>query len=615
MKLFKSNMIKIISLVIVLALIGVMNFKNNNIETQVVNKVRDYYSKKDSSVTIMSNDGLNFIKIDNGNLEYYDREMRILNTVKIPFLKNDIQTIDWYRNEVVFSVRRDIEKGSISIFRLKRDTLDFTKVNLDEYILYEVEGLINSSNEYYVKYEAKNSVNENHRFYGYLDLKTNKVISLVEIESENPHDIYIGNKRVFKVNMGDENITVADHNNNVIMSYPRALYSHEYSSSSRFKKLVNYKALVNNRLIYINPTKDLYGRLYLYDVGIGKSKVLNYTLKGNVTNLIPIGENAVIVVYGSDGKSDLYDPNNEFPLLKDNLHLVENTEILKVTQDGNIIQYYLYEGNTSFSRIEVINLKTQSKFTLKEYKPYIEFCKEEMKIKDTNGKNIYYYLLSHKDESSRPYAIFVHGGPFTRYDLSGYEDLQLMLFELGFEVILLNFHGSTGNGVEYYENAGENIVQSTINNIDEVIDWIKLKKEGNQIVVLGSSYGGYATMLAKMDLKSKIDVAIAIAPGSLDDFKLYNFKVFKGLFSSPFYDNFHSALTTEEEIAIVYNANDPQLIKPKNWSEVALRNKNIRILKTFNKGHTISVNDSKSILRYILGKLNFKAESMNLTKW
>lgn len=603
MKLFKSNTIKIISIIIFLILIGLNYLKNNNIETQVVNRVSDYYNNFDKSVTIMSNNGLNYIKIDKDNIEYYDKNMKILNKVKLPFMQNEINTIDWYTDEVIFSTRRDIEKESISIFRLKLDTLDFLKINLNNCFLYEVEGLINSSNEYYVKYELINGASKNPRFYGYVDLKTNKVVPLVEIKSENLHDIYIGNKRVFKVTMGDDNITVTDSNNDIAMSYPRALYSYEYSASSRFKKLVNYKVVDNNRLIYINPNVDLYGRLFIYDVVINKSKVLDYVLKGNVTNIIPIGENALIVVYGSDGKSDLYDPNNEFPLLKENLDLIENTEILKATQDGNIIQYYIYEGNTSFSKIEVVNLKTQSKITLKEYVPYIEYSKEEMIIKDKNGNDIYYYLLSHKDKSSRPYAIFVHGGPFTRYDLSGYEDLQLMLFELGFEVVLLNFHGSTGKGIKYYENAGENIVQSTINNIDEIIDWIKSKKEGKQIVVLGSSYGGYAAMLAKMDLKSKIDIAIAIAPGSLDDFKLYNFKVFKDLFSSSAYDSFQSALTTEEEIAIVYNPNDPQLTKPKNWSEIALRNKNIKILKTFKKGHTLSIEDSKIILSYILRNL------------
>ena len=98
-------------------------------------------------------------------------------------------------------------------------------------------------------------------------------------------------------------------------------------------------------------------------------------------------------------------------------------------------------------------------------------------------------------DAATPMVLLVHGGPWAR-DRWGYNPMHQWLANRGYAVLSPNFRGSTGFGKgfinagnrEWYGKMQDDLVDATKWAIDNDI------AEEDRIVIMGGSYGGYATL-------------------------------------------------------------------------------------------------------------------------
>lgn len=566
-------------------------------------KFISYYSQPIETFYWMTDNGDCLYRIENNNLCLYTTDLTPINQVQLPFTDEDVYTVDLFSDKfLIISVTNHLENAIQKLYRVDLTNRNVTCLNTEPNTIYEIDGFYTNPNALYVKYiSLDNNSSAEKRYYGYMDPKTGKCTPISEITEDNKFDIYAQEQLILKLNMEKSDVDVQDASGKALFSFPRALYSKQYASSNRFRKLMNYEVFSSNTIYYIDPNKSIYGTLMKFD-GISQNAFeIPHLLKGNVTGILQLENDGLLINYGDDGYCELYDPNASNLMIRDLIANNDNMEILKVSSDSTKVLFLknATNGNTS---LQYSDLKAKKNSILSNYKHLIPFKKLSTTIKDEKNRDLQFYLMKHEDTLKRPVAIFIHGGPFSRFDQTGFDESHLLLYELGFNVIQLNFHGSTNLGLSYYKNAAPNIAKATVENVSTVLSWIETQPtmDSDQIALLGTSYGGYATMICKMAMNEKIKVAVAMLPASIDDFSLYQFDVFEDLLKGPSnYDNWELAKTTNQPIGIVFAPFDSQLRGSKDWNKVSRDNKNIHILKTLGSKHTVSLRDFKHVVYYI----------------
>lgn len=115
-----------------------------------------------------------------------------------------------------------------------------------------------------------------------------------------------------------------------------------------------------------------------------------------------------------------------------------------------------------------------------------------------DGLPIMAYLTTPKDKGARslPLVVLVHGGPWSR-DEWGFDPTVQFLASLGYAVLQPQFRGSTGFGIHHFRKS---FGQWGLSMQDDLTDGVlSLVKQGvvdpGRVCIMGSSYGGYATMM------------------------------------------------------------------------------------------------------------------------
>lgn len=123
---------------------------------------------------------------------------------------------------------------------------------------------------------------------------------------------------------------------------------------------------------------------------------------------------------------------------------------------------------------------------------------EPVRYKARDGVEIPAYLVTPKglEAKNLPTIILPHGGPWAR-DYFGYNSLAQFLANRGYAVLSPNFRGSTGYGKKFL-NLG-NKQWGTGSMQHDLTDGVKyLVDKGianpKEVVIMGGSYGGYATL-------------------------------------------------------------------------------------------------------------------------
>jgi dipeptidyl aminopeptidase/acylaminoacyl peptidase len=158
--------------------------------------------------------------------------------------------------------------------------------------------------------------------------------------------------------------------------------------------------------------------------------------------------------------------------------------------DHKPIEYYLYERKEQKATYLFSNNKALAEYKLQEMQSLV--------IKARDGLDLVSYLTlpATPHKKPLPMVLYVHGGPWVR-DSWGYNSTHQWLANRGYGVLSVNYRGSAGFGKDFL-NAGNKEWSGKMH--DDLIDAVNWAvKEGiadaKKIVIMGGSYGGYATLV------------------------------------------------------------------------------------------------------------------------
>ncbi len=97
-----------------------------------------------------------------------------------------------------------------------------------------------------------------------------------------------------------------------------------------------------------------------------------------------------------------------------------------------------------------------------------------------------------------PLIIMPHGGPYGVRDKLEYNDEVQLLANRGYAVLQPNFRGSGGYGEAFFELGTGQMGRAMQDDLDDAMDWAVNEGLANpaRVCVVGSSYGGYASLWA-----------------------------------------------------------------------------------------------------------------------
>ncbi|MBX3103869.1 MAG: S9 family peptidase [Cryobacterium sp.] len=112
-----------------------------------------------------------------------------------------------------------------------------------------------------------------------------------------------------------------------------------------------------------------------------------------------------------------------------------------------------------------------------------------------DGHTVHGWTLSPKGEGLHPVLLNIHGGPYTQYTGTVFDEVQVYV-EAGYAVVMCNPRGASG-----YGQAHGRAIRHQMGTLDftDIIDFLESALEANpsfdpnRIGVMGGSYGGYMT--------------------------------------------------------------------------------------------------------------------------
>jgi dipeptidyl aminopeptidase/acylaminoacyl peptidase len=121
---------------------------------------------------------------------------------------------------------------------------------------------------------------------------------------------------------------------------------------------------------------------------------------------------------------------------------------------------------------------------------------EELSVTARDGSEVHGWVLTPIDqEEPHPVLLVIHGGPFTQWGVSFFDEAQVYV-DAGYAVVMCNPRGSAG-----YGEAHGRAIRQRMGTVDftDVIDFLEgaLARhpmlDGARVGVMGGSYGGYLT--------------------------------------------------------------------------------------------------------------------------
>ncbi len=170
--------------------------------------------------------------------------------------------------------------------------------------------------------------------------------------------------------------------------------------------------------------------------------------------------------------------------------LDDKTWIVAYLLDNGPVYYYAYDRASRQATLLFSNRPALEQYELAKTQPISYTAQDGMTI---HG---YLTLPVGLEPRNLPMVLYVHGGPWGR-DVWGFHPFVQWLANRGYAVLQINFRGSTGYGKAYL-NAGDREWSGKMHT--DLIDgkrWAVQQgyADPNRVVIMGGSYGGYATLV------------------------------------------------------------------------------------------------------------------------
>lgn len=529
---------------------------------------------------------------------------------------DSIQILDYDFNEKrSFELATDLNKSSSFYFNDNGINMAFIEDDNDIYIvdletektkwldisnikIIEHNGFNNSLHNLFIKFIDET---DQKKYYGYIDIETSTVHKVEELNGENYYNIYDGTELRVETYYNESSLTLETSGGHLIYSFD-VLSSHKWNNS--FFSFFEYR-LKDNLFYYIDKSHGEFGRLVRFNLNSNESEVLTDELEFEVTSIDVYDDEVFALCSTYESKSILLG-SSKYPRLSElfkekqlDYFFINNSDFSKliyVTKDINefVVNYHDFDSNFTKELVQIDS--------------YVNYNKDEVRINDSHGPDLQFYLTRSNIDKKKKVAIFVHGGPFHRYMYDDVAMNQRLLLELGFDIIELNYHGSSYLGKSYQNIVGGNLPKAALEDIQLVINWVKeeYQIDSNNITLIGSSFGGYLTMLAKVHFGEEFGPAVSMIPSTIDDILRYNGEIPEYTdisLDSVEYDNWELTKDTHQKIGIIYNPFDPNMKLPKNWNVRSKQNDNITIISQQDQGHNVSFSAFKKAVYYIYDEL------------
>jgi dipeptidyl aminopeptidase/acylaminoacyl peptidase len=167
----------------------------------------------------------------------------------------------------------------------------------------------------------------------------------------------------------------------------------------------------------------------------------------------------------------------------------DRTWLVAFTNDAGPVHFYAYDTATGTGSFLFEHQPELTKYELAAMEPFSYQARD--------GLTVHGYLTfpPGADRVSLPTVLFVHGGPWAR-DEWGYEPNAQWLANRGYLCVQVNFRGSTGYGKSFV-NAGDREWGAAMqNDLSDAVAHVISQgwADPARTAIMGSSYGGYATL-------------------------------------------------------------------------------------------------------------------------
>ncbi|WP_299771929.1 prolyl oligopeptidase family serine peptidase [uncultured Pseudoteredinibacter sp.] len=272
----------------------------------------------------------------------------------------------------------------------------------------------------------------------------------------------------------------------------------------------------NTLAVLSNENSDLVG-LYKYDL---KSRSLGDLIyshpKYDLTQatLNPTSKKLESVSYIDHGQLvNKYFSNSNIRLKKDLDETFKGQQIaitdsdqnqrkllLLVFSSDNPGQYFLYDRKTSDLRLvaDFFDNIDRDSFTRSEI----------FSITNEQGQQIE-SILTHPEDSNGVLIVNPHGGPIGVRDNDYFDRQTQFLSNRGFSILQVNFRGSWGYGKKFLESGVAQFGKAIEADISGAVKHVKEKYQFNNFCAMGTSYGGYSSVMLAIKDPNQYDCIVA----------------------------------------------------------------------------------------------------------
>ena len=321
----------------------------------------------------------------------------------------------------------------------------------------------------------------------------------------------------------------------------------KFSTSTGYREIILRNNLDNTEIVISSSTRpwDLLTehnklfkfnsddtRLYFIDDKLNQRSQLFYIDIANPKKIILLSDKEFMVddfdiyststlIYNANLENHEYNwilflKENRKPSLKISDWTAHNmgVDLLKNT---SFLTFYTTENINRIANILDVKTLKVYKYKNQKAKENIIFLPEEkVKINDEiNG-----IFIKPKNNTKRA-VIWLHGGPYRQsgYGLHSYKSYAMydsILQELAknnVAVLKVDFHGGWGRGYKFADNIRANVGNLDVQDVKSAIKYLN-KKGYTDIVVSGSSYGGYLALKIGTEKDIKITGVLSASPVS-----------------------------------------------------------------------------------------------------